>query len=48
MNLQRNYLSDFVSLLFPELCTACRESLLANEQAPMRYFILTKEAKFKT
>jgi len=31
MNLQRNYLSDFVSLLFPELCTACRESLLANE-----------------
>ncbi|WP_259068453.1 ComF family protein [Mucilaginibacter sp. X4EP1] len=31
MNLQRSYLSDFVSLLFPELCAACRESLLANE-----------------
>lgn len=31
MNLQRNYLSDFVSLLFPELCAACHESLMANE-----------------
>ena len=31
MNLQRNYLADFVSLLFPELCAACRESLVANE-----------------
>ncbi len=32
MNLQRSYLADFVSLLFPELCAACRESLVANEQ----------------
>ena len=32
MNLQRGYLADFVSLLFPELCAACRESLIANEQ----------------
>ena len=31
MNLQRSYLVDFVSLLFPELCVACRESLVANE-----------------
>jgi ComF family protein len=31
MNLQRSYLSDFVSLLFPELCAACHETLLANE-----------------
>jgi ComF family protein len=31
MNLQRSYLADFVSLLFPELCAACRESLVANE-----------------
>ena len=31
MNLQRSYLADFVSLLFPELCVACRESLVANE-----------------
>ena len=31
MNLQRSYLADFVSLLFPELCAACRESLMANE-----------------
>jgi len=32
MKLQQNYLADFVSLLFPELCAACRESLVANEQ----------------
>lgn len=32
MNLQSSYLADFVSLLFPELCAACRESLVANEQ----------------
>lgn len=31
MNLQCSYLADFVSLLFPELCVACRESLVANE-----------------
>jgi len=29
--LQHGYLADFVSLLFPELCSACRESLMANE-----------------
>ena len=27
----RNYLSDFVSLIFPELCVACRSSLMGNE-----------------
>src|SRR6185312_16159473 len=32
MKLQHGYLADFVSLLFPELCAACRESLVANEQ----------------
>ncbi len=31
MKLQQSYLADFVSLLFPELCAACRESLMANE-----------------
>jgi len=31
MKLQRGYLVDFVSLLFPELCVACKESLVANE-----------------
>jgi ComF family protein len=31
MNLKSGYLSDFVSLLFPELCAACHESLLNNE-----------------
>jgi ComF family protein len=31
MKLQQSYLADFVSLLFPELCVACRESLMANE-----------------
>lgn len=31
MKLQSTYLADFVSLLFPELCAACRESLMANE-----------------
>ena len=32
MKLQSSYLSDFVSLLFPELCTACGESLMNNEK----------------
>ncbi|HEY8929011.1 MAG TPA: phosphoribosyltransferase family protein [Mucilaginibacter sp.] len=32
MNLARTYLHDFVSLLFPELCAACKESLMANEE----------------
>jgi ComF family protein len=31
MKLQRNYLADFVSLLFPELCYACGESLVGDE-----------------
>lgn len=33
VNLQNTYLADFVSLLFPELCVACRESLVANEKS---------------
>lgn len=32
MNLKGSYLTDFVSLLFPELCAACRENLHANEE----------------
>ena len=28
----RSYLSDFVSLIFPQLCAACRESLVGNEK----------------
>jgi len=31
MKLGHSYLADFVSLLFPELCAACGESLVANE-----------------
>jgi ComF family protein len=31
MKLQQGYLADFVSLLFPELCAACSQSLMANE-----------------
>ena len=31
MKLQAGYLADFVSLLFPELCQACGESLVAGE-----------------
>ena len=31
MKLQQSYVADFVSLLFPGLCAACRESLVANE-----------------
>ena len=31
MKLKESYLADFVSLLFPELCAACGESLVANE-----------------
>src|SRR5579872_939600 len=32
MNLKAGYLADFASLLFPELCAACGESLMANEK----------------
>lgn len=32
MKLQAGYLADFVSLLFPELCQACGESLVAGEE----------------
>ncbi|HEY4325431.1 MAG TPA: phosphoribosyltransferase family protein [Mucilaginibacter sp.] len=32
MKLRRGYLADFVSLLFPELCSACGESLVTNER----------------
>lgn len=28
----KSYLADFISLLFPELCPACGESLIATEQ----------------
>ena len=31
MKLLAGYLADFVSLLFPELCKACGESLVAGE-----------------
>nr|WP_294950375.1 ComF family protein [uncultured Mucilaginibacter sp.] len=31
MNVVRRYLSDFVSLIFPELCAACQASLVAGE-----------------
>src|SRR6201996_3165688 len=31
MKVLGGYLSDFVTLLFPQLCPACGESLLANE-----------------
>ncbi len=31
MKLRESYLADFVSLLFPQLCTACGQSLVANE-----------------
>ncbi|HWZ02574.1 MAG TPA: phosphoribosyltransferase family protein [Mucilaginibacter sp.] len=31
MKLRETYVADFVSLLFPELCAACGESLVANE-----------------
>ncbi len=31
MKLQGGYLADFVALLFPELCSACGESLVATE-----------------
>jgi ComF family protein len=31
MNVVRRYLSDFVSLIFPELCAACHASLVAGE-----------------
>jgi ComF family protein len=32
MKLQSGYLADFISLLFPQLCCACEESLVANEE----------------
>jgi ComF family protein len=32
MKLKDSYLADFVSLLFPELCAACGESLVAGEE----------------
>jgi ComF family protein len=28
----RGYLADFISLIFPQLCVACQESLIANEE----------------
>ncbi|MBD1393970.1 ComF family protein [Mucilaginibacter glaciei] len=31
MLLLRTYLADFVSLIFPQLCVACSENLIANE-----------------
>jgi ComF family protein len=31
VKLTQTYLADFVSLLFPQLCVACRQSLVANE-----------------
>jgi ComF family protein len=31
VKLSRTYLADFVALLFPQLCAACGESLMANE-----------------
>lgn len=31
MQLLRTYAADFISLIFPQLCVACRESLMANE-----------------
>ncbi|HVW94644.1 MAG TPA: ComF family protein [Mucilaginibacter sp.] len=31
MKLQNTYLADFISLLFPELCAACQNSLVVNE-----------------
>ena len=32
MKFQQTYLADFVSLLFPQLCAACGESLVAGEE----------------
>jgi ComF family protein len=32
VKLSRSYFADFVGLLFPQLCPACGESLMANEQ----------------
>jgi ComF family protein len=31
MNLRHTYLADFISLLFPQLCAACRASLVGGE-----------------
>ncbi len=30
-SLKTGYLTDFIALFFPQLCSACRESLVANE-----------------
>jgi ComF family protein len=32
MNLRQNYFTDFVSLIFPELCQACAKNLYRNEE----------------
>jgi ComF family protein len=32
MKLKDNYFTDFVALLFPELCAACRAGLMVNER----------------
>lgn len=32
MKLRSGYLADFIALLFPQLCAACGESLVANEE----------------
>jgi ComF family protein len=32
MNLRNSYLADFVNLLFPKLCQACKANLLGTEQ----------------
>jgi hypothetical protein len=32
MKLQAGYFADLVSLLFPELCQACGESLVGGEE----------------
>jgi ComF family protein len=32
MHSVRGYLADFISLIFPQLCVACQESLIANEE----------------
>lgn len=33
MNLVKSYLQDFLALFFPELCSACGNSLVSNENA---------------
>jgi len=41
MKLRESYLADFVSLLFPQLCTACGQTLVANEHLICTECILT-------